>query len=125
MRVATEQRSMVSSERLKRLADSYGLTRDEWHIVPEIVYRGTEEMQRGYLQALFTADGTVAGEGGSHGVSVRLNSSYPDLLEGVQMLLLNFGIASHIYLRRGARVAPLPDGRGDRRNIARSRITTL
>lgn len=112
VRTATEERSMVSSERLKRLADGYGLTRDDWHVVPRVVYRGTEEMQRGYLQALFTADGTVAGEGGVHGVSVRLNSSYPNLLDGVQMLLLNFGIASHIYLRREERMAPLPDGRG-------------
>ena len=69
-------------------------------------------MQRGYLQALFGADGTVAGKDSKKGVSVRLNSSYPALLEGVQRLLLNFGIASRIHLRRGERMTLMPDGKG-------------
>ena len=69
-------------------------------------------MQRAYLQALFGADGTVTGIGPEKGVSVRLNSSSPKLLEGVQRLLLNFGIASRVYLRRDERIASMPDGRG-------------
>jgi ribonucleoside-diphosphate reductase alpha chain len=83
--------------------------------VPEVVYRGSEEMQRGFLQALFSADGTVHVDSlkGNH---IRLTSVSAELLESVQMLLLNFGIASRIYRdRRAAGQRPLPDGRGGQR----------
>ncbi|TVR24816.1 MAG: hypothetical protein EA396_00455, partial [Anaerolineaceae bacterium] len=56
--VPERDEARVQSERLRRLADEYGLVEDKFQ-VPEIVFRGTEEMQRGFLQALFTADGSV------------------------------------------------------------------
>ncbi len=112
MHVTREGRGIIQSTRLRDVVRGYGLTEQDWHHVPTVVYQGTEEMQRGYLQALFGADGTVAGKGPEKGVSVRLNSSYPELLEGVQRLLLNFGIASRIYLRRDERMAAMPDGKG-------------
>ena len=108
-------RGTVQSTRLRDVVRGYGLTEQDWHHVPDVVYQGTEEMQRGYLQALFGADGTVAGKNSKKGVSVRLNSSYPELLEGVQRLLLNFGIASRIYLRRSERTAMMPDGKGGKK----------
>ena len=112
MHITKEGRGIVQSTRLRDVVRGYGLTEQDWHHVPDVVYQGTEEMQRGYLQALFGADGTVAGKDSKKGVSVRLNSSFPELLEGVQRLLLNFGIASRIYLRRNERVAMMPDGKG-------------
>lgn len=80
--------------------------------VPEVVWQGTEECQKGYLSSLFTADGCVIGTS-SKGYSVRLHSVEPNLLADVQTLLLNFGIASKIYNGRmpeGVRM--LPDGKG-------------
>ena len=112
MHVTQAGRGMIQSTRLRDVVGQFGLTEEDWHHVPDVVYQGTEEMQRAYLQALFGADGTVTGEGPDKGVSVRLNSSFPALLEGVQRLLLNFGIASRIYSRRPERVANMPDGRG-------------
>ena len=112
MHVTSAGRGMVQSTRLRDVVRGYGLTEQDWHHVPEVVYQGCEDMQRAYLQALFGADGTVSGKGPDKGLSVRLNSSFPELLEGVQKLLLNFGIASRIYLRRKERMAPMPDGRG-------------
>ena len=112
MHVTAAGRGIVQSTRLRDVVHGYGLMEEDWHHVPEVVYQGTEEMQRAYLQALFGADGTVSGSGPEKGVSVRLNSSRPELLEGVQRTLLNFGIASRIYLRRKARVASMPDGKG-------------
>lgn len=71
--------------------------------VPERVLKGSEEMQKGFLQALFTADGYVTGTR-QKGVSVRLTSVSLELLKDVQRLLLNFGIASKIYTKkRGGR----------------------
>ena len=105
-------RGMVNSIRLKRLAEEYGLKNGDWHHVPDVIFKGTEETQRAYLQALFGADGTVSGLSAEKGLSVRLNSSYPKLLQDVQRLILNFGIASRIYFRRDSRVSNLPDGKG-------------
>ena len=112
MHVTKEGRGMVSSTRLKNVVEQYGLVQHDWHKVPDIVYQGTEEMQRAYLQALFGADGTVAVH---PNITVRLNSSYPELLEGVQRLLLNFGIFSRIYLRRSERDVMMPDGKGGKK----------
>ena len=90
--ISDRDEARVQSERLLRLADEYGLT-DKKHRVPEVVFKGTEEMQRGFLQALFTADGGFQ-DGGEKGGSIRLTSIEAELLENTQLLLSNFGIAS-------------------------------
>ncbi|MCB9452669.1 MAG: hypothetical protein H6672_14620 [Anaerolineaceae bacterium] len=96
--IASRDEARVSSTSLVSIAREYGLA-DNKHIVPEGVYAGTEDMQRGFLQALFTADGSFQ-DGGEKGGSIRLAASTLELLEGVQRLLLNFGIASRIYRNR-------------------------
>ena len=48
-------------------------------MVPEPVLRGSEDMQRGFLQALFTADGTVLDQAKSRR-DARLTSVSLDLL---------------------------------------------
>lgn len=104
----------VSSARLRTIAAQYGLV-EEKHRVPEAVLRGSEDLQRGFLQALFTADGSLQ-DSGEKGASARLAANSITLLEGVQQLLLNFGIASRIYRqRRAAGYRMLPDSK---RNLA-------
>jgi ribonucleoside-diphosphate reductase alpha chain len=96
--------SNVSSIRLRGVvAEKYGLTAEtKMQGIPRAVLRGSEELQRGLLQSLFTADGTIQGKPG-HGVDIRLTSvSYP-LLQDVQRMLLNFGIFSRIYRNRHPR----------------------
>ena len=109
--VAGRDEARVQSERLLKLATVYGLTETK-HRVPEVVFKGSEQMQRGFLQALFTADGSFHG-GGEKGASIRLAANSGQLLEGVQQILLNFGIASRIYQdRRTADYREMPDGSG-------------
>ena len=97
----------VESVRLLRLVDPELLHNK--HQVPSSVERGSQAMQLGFLQALFTADGSVQGTR-EKGVSLRLASNSVQLLEGVQRLLLNLGIASRIYRnRRPEMVRALPD----------------
>ena len=97
----------IESVRLLRLIDPVLLA--DKRQVPSSVERGSQEMQLGFLQALLTADGSVQGTQ-EKGVSVRLSSNSASLLEGVQRLLLNFGIASRIYLnRRSQMIRTLPD----------------
>jgi ribonucleoside-diphosphate reductase alpha chain len=98
----------VGSTRLRSIAKEYGLTEVKLR-APEGVFQGTEDMQRGFLQALFTADGSFQ-DGGEKGGSVRLASNSVTLLEGVQQLLSNFGMASRIYQnRRDAGYRQMPD----------------
>ncbi len=101
----------ISSTRLYTIAQTHSLTQKK-HRVPESVLRGSEAMQKGFLQALFTADG-IFQDGEAKGDSIRLAANSLELLEGVQRLLLNFGIASRIYrYRREAAYRNLPDGQG-------------
>ena len=112
--VAVEERdeARVASDRLRDWAVQYGITEEKKHFVPAEVFAGSEAIQRGFLQALFTADGRV-NDGGEKGCSARLSSSHLSLLKNVQRLLLNFGIASRIYEnRRLAGYKPMPDGKG-------------
>ena len=104
----------VPSKRLLEIAREYGLLEDKHRISDEIL-AASEDFQRGFLQALFTADGSVQGTN-AKGVSIRLAQSDLQVLEGVQQMLLNFGIASRIYRnRRRAMVKELPDGKGGSR----------
>lgn len=103
--------SRITSERLYKIAEQIGLTKEKLQ-VPKAVFQGSENMQRGFLQALFSADGTVLNAEYA-GIDIRLTSISTKLLEGVQKLLLNFGIASRIYSnRRKAQKRMLPDGKG-------------
>ncbi len=102
----------VKSARFWRVAEEHGLRPGRKLCVPESVFTGSEDMQRGFLTALFTADGHVSGSP-EKGVSVRLTSISRSLLREVQRLLLNFGIPSRIYEgRRPQGQRELPDGRG-------------
>lgn len=80
--------------------------------VPNSIWTAPREVVIGFLQALFSADGTVHTKGLNHDCTVRLASSSPDLLRDVQILLGNFGIAARIYHRRQAGVKAMPDGKG-------------
>jgi len=107
---ALEQR--IRSARLYEYAEETGLAEEKLQ-VPDAVMRGSEEMARGFLQALFSADGGVQGNV-EKGVSVRLASVDADFLKEVQQLLLNFGIASKVYKdRKEPGTVELPDGTGD------------
>lgn len=66
--------------------------------VPETIFRATREAVVGFLQGLFTADGTLATS--PNGTAyLRLTSKSRLLLEDVQVLLLSLGIMSTIYDR--------------------------
>ncbi len=110
--VKDRDESRVSSSRFLDLAARHGLVPGNKHMVPESVLQGSEEMQSGFLRALFTADGHVSGKV-EKGVSVRLTSINRSFLVDVQRVLLNFAIASVIYSdRRVEGLRSLPDGKG-------------
>ncbi len=113
--VDSEDKAVIESTRLWRIARYYGLSPENKLDVPEAVFTGSKDFQRGFLKALFSADGTVLGSL-EKGVSVRLTSVSFSFLQKVQMLLLNLGIYSRIYkTRREAGYRMLPDGKGGRK----------
>jgi len=110
--IERENKAVIESVRLWRIAKKYGLSHGHKYIVPTAILEGSEAMQRGFLQGLFSSDGHVAGTA-EKGVSVRLTSVSKALLVDVQRLLLNFGIVSRIYEnRRDSGYRQLPDGHG-------------
>ena len=66
--------------------------------VPTSIFTATKETVTTYLQALFSADGTVYTKDENHRTA-RLSSSSKQLLQDVQLLLLNYGIHGKIYRR--------------------------
>ncbi|MDO9227404.1 MAG: LAGLIDADG family homing endonuclease [Pseudomonadota bacterium] len=115
--VAVPQRNHVflRSVMLARVLEHYGFTRDTKLHVPEVVWRGNEDCVKGYLRALFQADGTVNISSNSQSCSIRLASSQPSLLREIQMLLANLGVFCRIHQRREAGPRLLPDGKGGHR----------
>ncbi len=110
--IEVENKAVVESVRLWRIANRYGISHENKYVVPEKIFQGSEEMQRGFLQGLFSSDGSVQGTL-QKGVSVRLTSVSKDLLINVQRILLNFGIVSKLYQnRRKQQDRSLPDGKG-------------
>ncbi|NLN28645.1 MAG: ribonucleoside-diphosphate reductase [Firmicutes bacterium] len=84
----------VPSTRLLELAAEHGLREKRLH-VPEAVFRGSRQMQAGFLQALFTASGHIETSNEGRGAIVLPSHSF-QFLQDVQRLLLNFGIYSRI-----------------------------
>ncbi len=69
--------------------------------VPESIFTAPKKAVTGFLQGLFTADGTANFIKGSNAY-VRLTSKSLQLIKDVQLLLLNYGIKSRIYNRSRA-----------------------
>ncbi|MGB7413993.1 MAG: LAGLIDADG family homing endonuclease, partial [Thermosynechococcaceae cyanobacterium] len=107
----TQQKGVVSTVCLARLAQQFGIEPGHKTVTPAIE-EASYAFYQGFLQGLFDADGSVQGSQ-SKGVSLRLAQSNLPLLEAVQRMLLRVGIASTLYTnRREAQARLLPDGRG-------------
>jgi len=91
----------------------------EWEVekkrISNKLLESSESCQRGFLQAIFSADGSVQGTL-EKGYSIRLAQSNLLLLKKVQIMLLNFGIASKLDKNRrpqGKQI--LPNGKGQKK----------
>jgi len=82
--------------------NNFNFTKDTKLNVPEFVFKGTKETVIGYLQGLFTSDGTVniIKNNNIETFAIQLGSISKELLEDVQILLSNFGIRSKISKMR-------------------------
>ena len=111
--IPTRNESRVTSTRLKTLVNHYGINKENKLHVPEVIFNGTEESQSGFLNALFSADGTVSNCGSVKGTNISITSISSELLIGVQKLLSNFGIISRIYYNRSdEKIKQMPNHKG-------------
>ncbi len=76
-------------------------------VVPASLFAAPREAVVGFLQGLFTADGTVRDNPKANSAWVALTSKSRELLRGVQSLLLNLGIRSSLMDRSRAPRAAL------------------
>ncbi len=115
--VAVPERNMIiiRSVILARILEFYGFNKESKLQVPEVIWQGTEACVKGYLSALFQADGTVNISGKSKSCSIRLASSHPELLKDIQALLANFAVFCRLRKRRPSGQRLLPDGKGSKR----------
>jgi len=70
--------------------------------VPEFVFSANRESVVEFLKTYFSADGSVQYNEEKGCISIRVGSISTELLRGVQMLLINFGIVSSIRKCREA-----------------------
>ena len=84
--------------------------------VPAALWQAPREAVVGFLQGLFTTDGTVNFSSYKKSCSVRLASASLEMLQEVQLLLQNFGIVSRIHKRRPSGMRSLPDGKGGQKD---------
>ncbi len=77
--------------------------------VPETIFTANKDTVIGFLQGLFSSDGTVRDNPKSNSSWIALSSKSKKLLQGAQLLLLNLGIKSKIFDRsRKARTGMFP-----------------
>lgn len=67
--------------------------------VPNSIFTAPKEVVVGFLQGLFSADGTISTHKKNKTYYIRLTSKSEELLRDTQLLLLNLGIKSKIYAR--------------------------
>ncbi|MBU3958945.1 MAG: adenosylhomocysteinase, partial [Candidatus Omnitrophica bacterium] len=73
-------------------------------VIPEPIFSAKEKIVSNFLRGLFDTDGWVRKKKGKRICVVGLSSSSKKLIEQTQILLMNYGIHSHIIERR-SRVA--------------------
>ncbi len=106
------QREEVKSSKILSLLEQWEVEKKK---ISGKLLESSESCQRGFLQAIFSADGSFQGSL-EKGFSVRLAQSNLSLLQKVQVMLLNFGIASKLYQnRRPKGRSLLPDGKGQKK----------
>ena len=92
------------------LLDRFGLTHGDKH-PGDLVERASSAFCKGFLRGFFDTDGSVMGQNGYNGCTLRLSQSHLPTLQIVQRMLLRLGIIGQIY-PRGKPGEMMPDGKG-------------
>ena len=110
---AQADRTSVGSVGLARMAVEYGISRAN-KTATELLEETSADFHRGFLEAYFSADGTVnLGSANGNGKSIAVTSTCLRNLQVMQRMLLRFGIRSRIWKERyNGGMTMMPDGKG-------------
>jgi ribonucleoside-diphosphate reductase alpha chain len=110
--IKSRNREEVRSRKILKLIQEWEMESKQ---ISNQLMKSSMACQRGFLQGLFSADGSVQGTA-RKGFTVRLSQNNLENLHKCQIMLLNFGIASKIYEnRRSEQMRVMPDGNGKSR----------
>lgn len=92
------KKTRIASIRLAKVLRELGFKKESKLSVPEFVFKGSKETVTGYLQGLFTADGSIniIKNDGTPSMVIQLASTNLSFIQDIQILLSNFGIFSRI-----------------------------
>ncbi len=110
----TSKINLVAKSTIDRIAQFVDLSQKSHEkTISEKMFSLSLGEQKYILQGLFTTNGTIANYGGKSQY-VALDSTSHEMLKGVQVLLLGFGIKSKVYRNRraGKLTTMLADGKG-------------
>ena len=123
----TSKINIVARQAVERISEFVDLAQKSHEkTISESIFSLPLGEQKYVLRGLFTTDGTVANYG-EKSQYVALDSTSIELLKGVQVMLLGFGIKSKMYLNRraGKLTSLLPDGKGGMKEYAVKEMYSL
>jgi len=104
----------ITSRRLLKILHKFGYK--DRNVIPDYIWKGSKECVKGFLRAILSSDGNIINDKEKNYNALCLSSVNEDLLKGIQLLLLNFGVVSQIYYNRADECEKyLPDGTGGRK----------
>ncbi|MEU1204668.1 LAGLIDADG family homing endonuclease [Nocardia sp. NPDC005825] len=102
-RVPKSDQYRLKTAGIRDLAAEFNITAGHKTVTP-VVERASSDFYRGFLRALFDADGHIEGASTAGGVSIRLTSIDLPALHAVQRMLARLGIRSSIRNLKDERV---------------------
>jgi hypothetical protein len=123
---AQADRTSVGSVGLARMAVEYGISRAN-KTATELLEETSADFHRGFLEAYFSADGTVSlGSANGNGKSIAVTSTCLRNLQVMQRMLLRFGIRSRIWKERyNGGMTMMPDGKGGQKPYQTKKASRL
>ncbi|MBT9252173.1 MAG: hypothetical protein KM296_00455 [Brockia lithotrophica] len=105
-------RLVLSSNVLGKVLQKFGITKETKKKIPDFVWEGDKETISAYISAVFQLDGTVNVSEEYKSAAIEISQNDKEFLQGLQVLILMFGVYSTIYKTRDAGWHKLPDGNG-------------
>lgn len=112
-----KDRYVLSSQLLYDVFKQFGIIKETKTKIPEFIWGANKDTQSAYLSGLYQMDGTVNVSEKYKAGSVELTQINEEYLREIQMLLLNMGVYSTLYIKHGSRTTVMPDGRGGKREF--------
>lgn len=110
-------RYTLSSQLLYDVFKQFGIVKETKTQIPKFIWNANKETQSSYLSGLYQMDGTVNVSEKYKAGSIEITQTNKEFLKEIQLLLLNMGVFSTLYIKQGSKVNVLPDGKGGKKEF--------